>query len=117
MIPVGSRQFTSAISKVRLGLVSLPSGFSVLGIGVEAVWSDGAPSSFHLSYVEIPCDFWVWWRVLVPFLDTVTRPFARTCPGPAARTQCDTMRCAIFPGTFVACLRQPSEDLRWKPAT
>lgn len=79
-IAVGTRQFTGAISKVRVGFVSLPSGFSVLGIGVEAVWSDGAPSSFHLSYVEIPCDFWVWWRVLVPFLDTVTRPFAPDLP-------------------------------------
>lgn len=77
---VGTRAFSSTVSEVRVGFVALPSGFPVLGIGVEVVWSDGAPTSFDLSYHEIPCDFWVWWRWLVPFLDTVTQPFAPDLP-------------------------------------
>ncbi|HEX6446255.1 MAG TPA: hypothetical protein VF053_14265 [Streptosporangiales bacterium] len=77
---VGTRQFTGAVSEVRVGFVALPSGFPVLGIGVEVIWSDGAPSSFALNYEEIPCDFWVWWRWVIPFLDTVTRPFAPDLP-------------------------------------
>lgn len=74
--PVGDGQFTAASSEVRVRFVVLPSGWSVLGIGAEAVWDDGAPHDVALTYVELACDPWVWWRWLVPLLDRVTRPFA-----------------------------------------
>ena len=48
-----------------------------------ATWQDGAPESVALTYQQIACDPWVWWRWLIPVLDTLTRPFApRTSPAP-----------------------------------
>jgi hypothetical protein len=80
---VGHGQFTATRSRVRAGFVVLPSGWPVLGVGAEAVWEDGAPQSGALSYWQLECDPWVWWRWLVPVLDILTRPFApRTSSAP-----------------------------------
>jgi hypothetical protein len=76
---VGQGQFTVTTSQVHAGFVVLPSGWPVLGVGAEATWADGAPNSVTLTYVQLECDPWVWWRWLIPVLDILTRPFsART---------------------------------------
>jgi hypothetical protein len=80
---VGQGQFTARRSHVRAGFVVLPSGRPVLGVGAVATWQDGAAEDAALTYEQIVCDPWVWWRWLIPVLDTLTRPFApRTSPMP-----------------------------------
>ncbi len=66
---VGQGQFTTNNSSVRTGFVVLPSGFSVVGVGAEALWADGAPHSLTLAYYQLECDPWVWWRWLIPLVD------------------------------------------------
>lgn len=76
---VGHGQFTSASSHVDAGFVVLPSGWPVLGVGAAATWADGAPQSAVLTYEQLACDPWVWWRWPIRILDLLTRPFlART---------------------------------------
>jgi hypothetical protein len=75
---VGQGQFTATSSQVHAGFVVLPSGWPVLGVGAEATWADGVSHSVALTYVQLECDPWVWWRWLIPVLDILTRPFART---------------------------------------
>jgi hypothetical protein len=70
---VGQGQFTSTSSQVHAGFVALPSGWPVLGIGAEAIWADGTPHSVTLTYVQLACDPWVWWRWLAPVLNILTR--------------------------------------------
>ena len=72
---VGQGQFTARRSRVHAGFVVLPSGWPVLGVGAVATWQDGAPEDAALTYEQIACDPWVWWRRLIPVLDTLTRPF------------------------------------------
>jgi hypothetical protein len=84
---VGQGQFTARRSHVHAGFVVLPSGWPVLGVGAVATWQDGAPEGVALTYEQIACDPWVWWRWLIPVLDTLTRPFApRTSPIPPRRS-------------------------------
>jgi len=59
-------------------IVVLPSGWPVLGVGAEAIWADGAPSSLTLNYVQLECDPWVWRRWLIPLMNTLNRFSART---------------------------------------
>jgi hypothetical protein len=73
---VGQGQFTSTSSQVHASFVVLPSGWPVLGVGAEATWADGAPHSVTLTYVQLACDPWVWWRWLVPVLKVLRRPFS-----------------------------------------
>jgi hypothetical protein len=62
---VGQGQFTATSSDVHVGFVVLPSGWPVLGVGSVAVWADGEPNSYTLTYVQIECNPWVWWRWLI----------------------------------------------------
>jgi hypothetical protein len=55
---VGEGQFTGANSEVDVSFVVLPSGFPVLGAGSDAVWADGAPTSYTLTYAQIACNAW-----------------------------------------------------------
>jgi hypothetical protein len=71
---IGQGQFTATNSDVHAGFVVLPSGWPVLGVGAEATWEDGAPHSVALTYVQLACDPWVWWRWLIPALKILTRP-------------------------------------------
>jgi hypothetical protein len=73
---VGQGQFTATNSDVHAGFVVLPSGWPVLGVGAEATWADGAPHSVTLTYVQLACDPWVWWRWLIPVLNILRRPFS-----------------------------------------
>jgi hypothetical protein len=73
---VGQGQFTSTSSEVHAGFVVLPSGWPVLGVGAEATWADGAPHSVTLTYAQLACDPWVWWRWLIPVLNILRRPFS-----------------------------------------
>lgn len=73
---VGHGQFTATSDNVRAGFVALPSGWPVLGVGAEATWADGAPHSVALTYVQLECDPWVWWRWLIPIVDILTRRFS-----------------------------------------
>lgn len=84
---VGQGQFTATNPHVHAAFVVLPSGWPVLGVGAEATWEDGAPQSGALSYWQLACDPWVWWRWLIPVLDVLTRPFAprtRSTPPPSS---------------------------------
>ncbi len=74
---VGQGQFTASTSSVLANFVVLPSGWPVLGVGAEAIWADGAPNSVALNYVQLECDPWVWWRWLIPVMNTLTRFSAR----------------------------------------
>jgi hypothetical protein len=75
---VGQGQFTATASSVLVNFVVLPSGWPVLGVGAEAIWADDAPNSFTLNYVQLECDPWVWWRWLIPVLNTLGQFSART---------------------------------------
>ena len=70
---VGQGQFTATSSQVNARFVVLPSGWPVLGVGTEATWEDGAPHGVALTYVQLECDPWVWWRWLIPVLNILTR--------------------------------------------
>ena len=75
---VGQGQFTATASSVLANFIVLPSGWPVLGVGAEAIWADGAPNSLGLTYVQLECDPWVWWRWLIPVLSILGRFSART---------------------------------------
>jgi hypothetical protein len=75
---VGQGQFTATASSVLANFIVLPSGWPVLGVGAEAIWADGAPNSLGLTYVQLECDPWVWWRWLIPVLNTLGRFSVRT---------------------------------------
>jgi len=69
---VGHGGFTATSGQVEVGFVVLPSGWPVLGVGAEAVWDDGAEHSVALTYVELACDPWVWWRWPIRLLEALT---------------------------------------------
>lgn len=69
---VGQGQFTAASSDVQARFILLPSGFPVLGVGAVADWADGA-HSVTLTYEQIACDPWVWWRWLTPVVAILSR--------------------------------------------
>ena len=73
---VGQGEFTATTSSVLANFVVLPSGWPVLG--AEVIWADGAPNSLTLNYVQLECDPWVWWRWLIPVMNTLVRFSART---------------------------------------
>jgi hypothetical protein len=77
---VGHGQFTATSSHVHARFIVLPAaGWPVLGVGAEAVWADGAPQSGALTYWQLACDPWVWWRWGIRILAVLTRPLsART---------------------------------------
>ncbi|MEW9838684.1 hypothetical protein [Mesorhizobium marinum] len=69
---VGQGQFTETISEVRARFVLLPSGFPVVGIGAVADYADGV-HSVTLTYQQIACNPWVWWRWLSPVAGTLSQ--------------------------------------------
>jgi hypothetical protein len=76
---VGQGQFTATSSDVQAGFVVLrTAGWPVLGVGAEATWADGAPTSFALTYEQLACDPLVWWQWLIRILAVLTRTFAAT---------------------------------------
>jgi hypothetical protein len=72
---LGQGQFTATISQVQVHFVLLPSGFPVLGVGAVADWADGAHSA-TLTYEQIACDPWVWWRWVTPIIGILSRSFS-----------------------------------------
>ena len=70
---VGQGQFTAASSQVSAGFIVLPSGWPVLGVGAQATWADGTAPSAALTYVQLACDPWVWWRWLIPSRNILPR--------------------------------------------
>jgi hypothetical protein len=82
---VGQGQFTATESQVHTRFILLPSGFPVLGVGAVADWTDGT-HSVTLTYEQIACNPWVWWRWLTPVIGVLSRPFAaRTASIPPAQ--------------------------------
>ena len=73
---VGQGQFSATNSVVVARFIVLPSGWPVLGAGAVATWSDGAPQSITLNYVQIACDPWVWWHWLIPVINILTWLFS-----------------------------------------
>ena len=69
---VGQGQFTETISEVYARFVLLPSGFPVLGVGAVADYADGV-HSVALTYEQIACNPWVWWRWVTRFAGAWTR--------------------------------------------
>jgi hypothetical protein len=77
---VGHGEFTANSNKVLSGFIVLPSGWPVLGVGAEVTWSDGAPPSFTLNYVQLECDPWIWWRWLILIINVLRRLLPTTAP-------------------------------------
>jgi hypothetical protein len=48
---------------------------SALSVGAVASWADGAHSA-ALTYEQIACDPWVWWRWLTPVVGVLSRAFS-----------------------------------------
>jgi hypothetical protein len=69
---VGQGQFTDTISQVHARFVLLPSGFPVIGVGASADYADGVHGA-TLTYQQIACNPWVWWRWLNPIAGTLSR--------------------------------------------
>ena len=72
---VGQGQFTATNSEVQARFILLPSGFPVLGVGAVADWADGVHST-TLTYQQIACNPWVWWRWLTPVVGVLSRAFS-----------------------------------------
>ena len=69
---VGHGQFTDTSSQVHARFILLPSGFPVLGVGAVADYADGV-HGVALTYEQIACDPWVWWRWLTPIAGFLSR--------------------------------------------
>ncbi len=72
---VGQGQFTATDAQVHTRFILLPSGFPVLGVGAVADYADGVHGT-TLTYVQIACDPWVWWRGVAPVVGLLRRPFS-----------------------------------------
>jgi hypothetical protein len=72
---VGQGQFTATSSEVQTRFILLPSGFPLLGVGAVADFADGVHGA-ALTYEQIACDPWVWWRWLTPAVRMLNRPFS-----------------------------------------
>ena len=85
---VGQGQFTATTAHAETRFVVLPAaGWPVLGVGAEAMWADGTPTSFALTYMQLECEPLVWWKWLIRILAILTQPFsARTSRMPPPST-------------------------------
>ena len=73
---VGQGQFNDTGSEVHARFVLLPAGFAVLGVGAVADFADGVDGG-TLTYQQIACNPWVWWRWLAPIAGTLSKLFSR----------------------------------------
>lgn len=73
---VGQGQFTDTGSEIHVRFILLPSGFPVLGIGAVADFADGVNGA-TLTYQQVACNPWVWWRWLALVAGTLSSLFRR----------------------------------------
>jgi len=82
---VGQGQFTATSGQVQVGFVVLPAAWPVLGVGAGAVWDDGEPESFDLTYVALMCRWRWWWIWLIRAVDLLSPRQIRATTGSLSR--------------------------------